>query len=130
MSNFKENAKKIVKEAMLTMQKPLQNATLNEMAKVMDKHSKFSFTVEINSNDHEPPHMHLINKKDNNLICKLVITESLPQSPNDFRCVEKDAYLTNTFCKELLEWAKALNEDKIQYWALAKTTWKMLHPKE
>ena len=57
MPNFKENAEKIVKEAMLTMQKPLQNTTLNEMA-------------------------------------------------------------------------KALNEDKIQYWALAKTTWKMLHPKE
>lgn len=63
MPNFKENAEKIVKEAMLTMQKPLQNTILNEMTKVMDKHSKFSFTVEINLNDHEPPHMHLINKK-------------------------------------------------------------------
>ena len=128
MTNFINNTKRIIHEAMLMMQEPTYS-TLNEMAQITGKKSKFSFIVQINSEDHTPPHMHFIDKKTNKLLCKIAITENFPKTVDDIYDIT-ELYLSISFRKEVLKWANSLNKRKVSYWLAAQLEWDHLHPED
>ena len=103
---------------------------LNEMGQLLNKQSKYPFTVWIYSEDHEPPHFHLYNKRTNELITKIIITTDLPKTDDDIKEVKGCSELTTSMKKMILEWANSENKRHIPYWYAALDLWEQLHPED
>ncbi|MCR5662574.1 MAG: DUF4160 domain-containing protein [bacterium] len=101
---------------------------LNEMATLIDTDDGYGIIIKINSNDHRPAHMHVINSKSQDLIAKVIIPSSKPSSTNSIRPY-KGYTLTEKMKKIILD--ALLSKDKeleAPTWKVAKRTWNMLHP--
>lgn len=101
---------------------------LNEMATLIDTDDGFGIIIEINSKDHRPAHMHVIDSKSHDLIAKVIIPSSKPSSTNSIRPY-KGYTLTEKMKKIILD--TLLSRDKeldAPTWKVAKRTWNMLHP--
>lgn len=100
-----------------------------EMGQLLNKNSKYSFTVWVYSEDHNPPHLHFIDKITNKLVLKLEITDYIPTNVDELKPM-KSYSLTNTLAKEIIEWANDKNSFGLHYWYAGILLWNQLHPED
>lgn len=131
-AEYKENIKSIFKEAeLISLPSPKTikyHAPIHEMATITSKKDGFPFVVTINSDDHEPPHMHFFST-DKQFLFRLEITKNIPSSIKDFVFID-EVNLNNKDLKLLLAWANSKNKNGTIYWKLAIDFWDGLHPND
>jgi len=122
IENFRKECKKL-EEAQLAM--PIKQ--LDEMATISGKNTQFWFTVTVHSNDHNPPHIHILTKEGEELV-KVEITDDHPNTIEDLNCFDWTIPETNIVKKEILKWSKSKNKKGWNYWDVAQMEWEHLHP--
>lgn len=103
---------------------------LNEMGEITRKDAGFSFTVWVHSDDHNPPHMHFLDKNNDKLITKIEITLNYPATTNDIKILKGYPRPSEKILKEVLKWAYTKNKRGWEYWEVAQEAWEQLHPNE
>lgn len=105
------------------------NELLVEMSILCSKIDGFGFSARINSNDHNPPHVH-ITTYDDKKICKLKITEKKPETVSDLKFFDiKDEKSLSKIKRKVLDWTNTTKQG-VDMWRVMKITWELYHPLE
>ena len=84
--------------------------SLNEMADVMSKNQNKGFLITVFSNDHEPPHAHILTLKRKE-ISQMLITEESPRTLDDIKAY-KYADIPREYKEVILKWANEKRKNK------------------
>ena len=97
---------------------------LNEMATVCRLSDGYQMIIIINSNDHNPPHAHVLdsNRKE---IGRFKIGNK-PNNINDIIEIQNDI-IPIEFKKRILKWANNKTSEGTNNWKFIKDVWKMFH---
>ena len=110
---------------------PINELTpLNEMATLISKRDGFGIKIVLNSEDHEPAHMHVIDVSNDKLIARVLVPDSEPQDEDDIK-LYRGKPLSRTQKRVLLRALRS--RDKITgcpMWQLMARTWEILHPED
>lgn len=103
---------------------------LIEMSVVCSKQDGFGFIARINSNDHNPPHVHITDTSGVK-ICKLQITKKKPKSKSElvFLSIDNQEVL-NQITKNLIKWIETPTKYGLDRWLFLKETWESYHTDE
>lgn len=100
---------------------------LVEMSILCAKNDGFGFSARINSNDHNPPHIH-ITTYDGKNICKLKITEKKPETVGDLKFFDiKDEKSLSKIKHNILDWINTQTRYGNDKWIFIKDTWVSYH---
>lgn len=103
---------------------------LLEMSVVCSKQDGFGFVARINSNDHNSPHVHILDTSGNK-ICKLQITKNKPKSKDDLVFLKvDDEELLSKISKNLLKWINTPTKYGLDRWLFLKETWESYHTED
>lgn len=103
---------------------------LLEMSVVCSKQDGFGFIARINSNDHNPPHVHIIDTSGAK-ICRLLITKKKPSSKAELSFLSVDNQeLLNQISRNLIKWIETPTKYGLDRWLFLKETWESYHTDE
>lgn len=86
------------------------NQTLNEMADVMSRNQNKGFLITVFSNDHEPPHAHILTLERKE-ISQMLITEEPPKTVDDIKAYRYDD-IDADYKDVILKWAYEKRKNK------------------
>lgn len=103
---------------------------LLEMSVVCSKQDGFGFIARINSNDHNPPHVHITDTSGAK-ICRLLITKKKPSSKAELSFLSIDNQeLLNQISRNLIKWIETPTKYGLDRWLFLKETWESYHTDE
>ena len=95
---------------------------LFEMSTVCKKSDGFGFILTINSDDHDPAHMHMFDLNDK-LITKILIPTNKPNTISDIKIYKGSQDINNELKKSILQWFKGKNKLGINNWLRCVDIW-------
>ena len=100
---------------------------LESMATVCPKSAGYGFILVVFSNDHNPPHFHVLLNSPEKTLCRYVITDKAPQSIKDLVLMKGDSNVLSSALKNnIVEWANTTKKFKLfesTGWEVAKLFW-------
>lgn len=105
-----------------------ERVMLNEMGVLVRRQAGFGFEIVLRSNDHMPPHMHIVESPNDTHGIQVLIPTQEPKTIDDIVTLDDTVVLTNTQKKAILKALLALDKRKKEpIWSVAQTAWDFLH---
>lgn len=94
-----------------------------EFVDIMSRDQNYGFLITVFSNDHNPPHAHVLDLNRND-IGQIEITKEPPKTMDEI-CLYQTKALPMKVKKSIVEWANKIDPDfNCPYWVVLKYFWK------